>query len=97
MILPISKLFVVISSLTSFDSFFSNLDRIAHKNYTPTEEDILRIRVKTCGVTESEVSIGKDRFRFIDVGGQRSERRKWIYCFEVNKKKKGFRIISIRM
>jgi GTPase SAR1 family protein len=64
------------------DYFFSNLDRIAHKNYTPTEEDILRIRVKTCGVTESEVSIGKDRFRFIDVGGQRSERRKWIYCFE---------------
>jgi hypothetical protein len=46
-------------------SFFSNLDRIAHKGYNPTEEDILRIRVKTCGVTESEVSIGKDRFRFI--------------------------------
>lgn len=26
--------------------------------------------------------VDKQRYRIFDVGGQRSERKKWIYCFE---------------
>ncbi|KAG8847446.1 hypothetical protein FRB91_011756, partial [Serendipita sp. 411] len=29
-----------------------------------------------------KLSIGRTRLHFVDVGGQRSERRKWIHCFQ---------------
>lgn len=51
-------------------------------DYVPSEEDILRARAKTTGITETVFSKGKQSFRLIDVGGQRSERRKWISCFQ---------------
>jgi len=33
-------------------SFLDDLDRIGAKNYSPTEQDILRTRVKTTGIVE---------------------------------------------
>ena len=33
-------------------------------------------------IVENSFDIGKQRFRIFDVGGQRSERKKWIHCFE---------------
>lgn len=43
---------------------------------------MLRSRVKTTGITETTFSIGELTYRMFDVGGQRSERKKWIHCFE---------------
>jgi len=48
----------------------------------PTVNDILRVRTKTTGINEIEFTIGKYNFKMTDVGGQRSERRKWIHCFD---------------
>ena len=44
--------------------------------------DVLRSRVKTTGITETNFEIGELKYRMFDVGGQRSERKKWIHCFE---------------
>ena len=62
--------------------YLSDIDRIAEPNYLPTKQDILRARVATTGIIEHTFNLREIRFRMIDVGGQRSERRKWIHCFE---------------
>eukprot|EP01134_Creolimax_fragrantissima_P003440 CFRG3440T1 len=64
--------------------YFDNLERIAAVEYIPTDEDILRSRVKTIGITEARFHYTAKNldFRIFDVGGQRSERKKWIHCFE---------------
>jgi len=65
----------------SAEYFFTNIDRISEPNYIPTEQDVLRCRARTTGIIETEFSVGKTKFNLVDVGGQRSERRKWLHCF----------------
>jgi guanine nucleotide-binding protein G(i) subunit alpha len=48
----------------------------------PNDQDVLRSRVKTTGITETTFIIQDLTYRMFDVGGQRSERKKWIHCFE---------------
>ncbi|KAL0832721.1 guanine nucleotide-binding protein G(q) subunit alpha isoform X4 [Ostrinia nubilalis] len=62
--------------------YLQEIDRVAAPNYLPTEQDILRVRVPTTGIIEYPFDLEEIRFRMVDVGGQRSERRKWIHCFE---------------
>ncbi|KAJ3149101.1 guanine nucleotide-binding protein subunit alpha [Geranomyces michiganensis] len=62
--------------------YFESIDRIAAADYVPTDQDVLRSRVKTTGITENTFHIGDLTYRMYDVGGQRSERKKWIHCFE---------------
>ncbi|XP_058791377.1 guanine nucleotide-binding protein G(q) subunit alpha isoform X4 [Phymastichus coffea] len=62
--------------------YISDLDRIGTPDYLPTEQDILRARVPTTGILEYPFDLDGIVFRMVDVGGQRSERRKWIHCFE---------------
>ncbi|XP_070521157.1 guanine nucleotide-binding protein G(q) subunit alpha isoform X6 [Cardiocondyla obscurior] len=62
--------------------YLMEIDRVAASNYLPTEQDILRVRVPTTGIIEYPFDLEEIRFRMVDVGGQRSERRKWIHCFE---------------
>ncbi|XP_036385101.1 guanine nucleotide-binding protein subunit alpha-11-like isoform X2 [Megalops cyprinoides] len=62
--------------------YLCSLDRISSPSYLPTQEDILRVRVPTTGIIEYPFDLDKTIFRMVDVGGQRSERRKWIHCFE---------------
>ncbi|XP_076764430.1 G protein alpha q subunit isoform X6 [Xylocopa sonorina] len=62
--------------------YLMEIDRVAAPNYLPTEQDILRVRVPTTGIIEYPFDLEEIRFRMVDVGGQRSERRKWIHCFE---------------
>jgi guanine nucleotide-binding protein subunit alpha len=62
--------------------YFDSIDRIAQRDYLPTDQDVLRSRVKTTGITETTFIIGELTYRMFDVGGQRSERKKWIHCFE---------------
>eukprot|EP01080_Neovahlkampfia_damariscottae_P009819 gene9819-2142_t len=68
--------------LDSTEYFFNHIDRISEKGYLPSDQDILRCRVKTTGVVDAEFDQNGFQFRLIDVGGQRSERKKWIHCFE---------------
>jgi len=62
--------------------YLDALDRIDQPNYVPTEQDVLRVRVPTTGISEYPFDMDRVIFRMVDVGGQRSERRKWIHCFE---------------
>ncbi|WVN88233.1 uncharacterized protein L203_103434 [Cryptococcus depauperatus CBS 7841] len=62
--------------------YFDAIGRIAQPRYMPTDQDILRARVKTTGITETHFKIGELTYKLFDVGGQRSERRKWLNIFD---------------
>ncbi|SAL99720.1 hypothetical protein [Absidia glauca] len=62
--------------------YFSQLDRLWSRDYVPTDQDIIRCRAKTTGIVETVFHLGPLTYRMFDVGGQRSERKKWIHCFE---------------
>ncbi|XP_024411446.1 guanine nucleotide-binding protein subunit alpha-14 isoform X1 [Desmodus rotundus] len=62
--------------------YLSDIDRIAMPSFVPTQQDVLRVRVPTTGIIEYPFDLENIIFRMVDVGGQRSERRKWIHCFE---------------
>ncbi|KAF8507646.1 G-alpha-domain-containing protein [Hysterangium stoloniferum] len=69
--------------------FLDDLPRIAVPNFTPTDDDILRARLKTMGVTEHRYTIrpkfletdnlGAAELRIYDVGGARST---WMPYFD---------------
>ena len=61
--------------------FLNDLSRISTPQYIPTEEDILKTRVRTTGVVEAPFFYKNQTFKMVDVGGQRSERKKWYRCF----------------
>eukprot|EP01130_Rhizamoeba_saxonica_P010648 TRINITY_DN437_c0_g2_i1.p1 TRINITY_DN437_c0_g2~~TRINITY_DN437_c0_g2_i1.p1 ORF type:complete len:349 (-),score=74.40 TRINITY_DN437_c0_g2_i1:38-1084(-) len=69
-----------ISQMAKF--YFTNLDRFFNPEYIPTDDDIVRAKIKTSGIITTEFSVGGYNFKLVDVGGQRSERRKWISCFD---------------
>ena len=81
--------------------FFTEVKRICDPKYIPNQDDVLRARAKTTGITETRFHMGQLSIQYVvtasaiivqciylpflsmfDVGGQRSERRKWIHCFE---------------
>jgi len=62
--------------------FFDKIDQIGVDNYLPSEQDVLRSRVRTTGIVENNFEIDSNQFKMFDVGGQRNERKKWIHCFE---------------
>jgi len=62
--------------------YFESVDRLIAPDYTVSQEDVLRSRTKTTGIIETEFDVQGTHFRMVDVGGQRSERKKWMYCFQ---------------
>jgi len=61
--------------------FFKYIDRFIPENYIPSIGDVLRVRVRSTGIEEAEFVFDSMLIKVVDVGGQRSERRKWIHCF----------------
>lgn len=61
--------------------YFENAPRFAQANYRPTKDDMLKGRRKTTGIVETQFTVGQNTFTMVDVGGQRSERKKWLHCF----------------
>ncbi|KAK5782083.1 guanine nucleotide-binding protein subunit alpha PWA37_005066 [Arxiozyma heterogenica] len=62
--------------------YFDNIIKFAAKDYTCSDTDILMGRIKTTGITENLFNIGSTKFKVLDAGGQRSERKKWIHSFQ---------------
>ncbi|KAF8633887.1 hypothetical protein AX15_001192 [Amanita polypyramis BW_CC] len=67
--------------------FLDSLDRVTSLRYVPTNNDILRARLKTLGVTEHKFRIGTGSsqwqdWRVYDVGGHRSQRAAWVPYFD---------------
>lgn len=55
---------------------------VLFQEYIPTNKDILHSRKATKGISEFTIPINSIPFRFVDVGGQRSQRQKWFQCFD---------------
>lgn len=68
--------------LINVTSFFAEVQRIGLPTYIPNEADVLRARQKSVGISETRFHMGQLSIHMFDVGGQRSERKKWIHCFE---------------
>ncbi|KAJ6610197.1 heterotrimeric G protein alpha subunit 4 [Mycena sp. CBHHK59/15] len=62
--------------------FYHALPRLFDRNYVPTEQDIIQTRARTTGIIETKFSLQDHEMRMVDVGGQKSERRKWVHCFQ---------------
>uniref|UniRef100_A0A6B2L9T7 Uncharacterized protein n=1 Tax=Arcella intermedia TaxID=1963864 RepID=A0A6B2L9T7_9EUKA len=62
--------------------WFKHIERVLADNYTPTVKDIIKTRNQTTGIMEIVFEIDGYKFKLTDVGGQRSERKKWISCFQ---------------
>ena len=62
--------------------YFDNINRMFEPEWLPNDQDILHARLRTTGITETVFELRELTFRMMDVGGQRSERKKWIHCFE---------------
>ncbi|KAI1111149.1 G-protein alpha subunit-domain-containing protein [Nemania sp. NC0429] len=64
--------------------YIDNIVRLAEQavhRSAPTNGDLLRTRVTTTGIHQSVLSYNDTRFCVFDVGGERSERKKWIHAF----------------
>ncbi|KZS86728.1 G-alpha-domain-containing protein [Sistotremastrum niveocremeum HHB9708] len=69
--------------------YLDNIDRIVQRYYEPSDDDVIRARLRTVGVQEHiivhERQLTRDmasEWRMYDVGGTRSERAAWIPYFE---------------
>lgn len=62
--------------------YLNSLGRIASTNYIPTEMDVLKTRVRTVGIMQTQFTYKNLFFKMVDVGGQRTERKKWFHCFD---------------
>ena len=62
--------------------YFADLDRLFDPSYVPNEQDIVHARARTIGITETVFTLRDHDMLMVDVGGQKSERRKWIHCFQ---------------
>ncbi|CAI5765682.1 guanine nucleotide-binding protein subunit alpha-13 [Podarcis muralis] len=62
--------------------FLDNLDKLGEQDYLPSQQDILLARRPTKGIHEYDFEIKNVPFKMVDVGGQRSERKRWFECFD---------------
>ena len=62
--------------------YFQRMEKILDPSYTPNEQDVLQSRVQTTGIVETTFTSRNITYQLFDVGGQRSERRKWLHCFD---------------
>ncbi|KAG8216368.1 guanine nucleotide binding protein, alpha subunit [Butyriboletus roseoflavus] len=69
--------------------FLNDMDRVTALNYIPSDDDVLRARLKTVGVSEyrceMEAAAGREHgteWRIVDVGGSRSQVSTWVPFFD---------------
>lgn len=67
--------------------FLDQLERVTSLKYMPTDDDILRARLKTIGVSEHRFTLKAGNmmshdWRVFDVGGARSLRAAWVPYFD---------------
>ncbi|XP_077986265.1 guanine nucleotide-binding protein G(i) subunit alpha-3-like [Glandiceps talaboti] len=66
----------------SANHFLDKVEQLSEPDYMPTDTDILYARTTTSGIVETQFEIEGIFLNIVDVGGQKTERRKWIHCFE---------------
>ena len=68
--------------LDATNYFLNEVLRIANPFYELTEDDMVMTRIRTTGIVITSIKEEPYSYDVVDVGGQRSERRKWIHCFD---------------
>jgi len=78
--------------LDNADYYLQNVERFYSPEFFPSDDDFLVARSKTTGIVETSFEVDnphsktdydkKVQFLVVDVGGQRSERRKWMHIFD---------------
>jgi len=71
-----------VNIIDSHKEYLNDIPRLSSQDYRPTTQDVLIARVRTTQVVMEKYRIDGIDFEMYDVGGQRSERRKWIDCFD---------------
>mmetsp|Transcript_10889 Transcript_10889/g.13166 ORF Transcript_10889/g.13166 Transcript_10889/m.13166 type:complete len:353 (+) Transcript_10889:11-1069(+) len=66
----------------SVSTFVNRLETYTAPDYVPTQEDVLLCRIRTTGITSQTFVVDGVEFEMYDVGGQKSERKKWANCFD---------------
>ncbi|KAI0354208.1 G-alpha-domain-containing protein [Trametes cingulata] len=67
--------------------FLNDIDRIAVRDYEPTDDDVVRARLRTLGVQEHRIKFNKgpaagSEWCIYDVGGSRTQRIAWYPYFD---------------
>lgn len=62
--------------------FYRDLGRLFEPDFEPEEQDVIQCRARTIGISEHKFKLRNQELIMVDVGGQKSERRKWIHCFQ---------------
>ncbi|KAJ8468214.1 hypothetical protein ONZ51_g9780 [Trametes cubensis] len=67
--------------------FLNDIDRIAVRDYEPTDDDVVRARLRTLGVQEHRIRFNKgpaagSEWCIYDVGGSRTQRIAWYPYFD---------------
>ncbi|CCA72834.1 related to guanine nucleotide-binding protein alpha-4 subunit [Serendipita indica DSM 11827] len=68
--------------------FLDDIERITAPNYLPTDDDVLRARLKTMGVSEHHFVLEEGDLDLVtelvvyDVGGARTQRHQWMQFFD---------------
>lgn len=84
---PVSRQFIQncdINLQESAEFFLNDIDRIAARDYTPTDSDVIRARLRTVGVQEYKLDLDDDTadWYIYDVGGTHGQRAAWMPYFE---------------
>jgi hypothetical protein len=58
------------------------MERIHKTNYMPTDEDIIWLSTKTTGIYQTNLEIRSKTYEIFDLGGERTERKKWSKVFD---------------
>lgn len=62
--------------------FLDDIARIAAPEFKPNQRDVLVARVRTTQIIVEKYKIKGMKYEMYDVGGQRSDRKKWLDCFD---------------
>ncbi|KAG1727532.1 guanine nucleotide binding protein, alpha subunit [Suillus lakei] len=66
--------------------FLDSIDRLSVRDYEPTDEDVLRARLRTLDIQEHELIMDDEtdapKWRIFDVGGSRTQRHAWLPYFD---------------
>jgi len=66
----------------NMDFFLDKIEKIMATQWMPEMDDVLKCKVQTSGIIEKNYQIQGREFNMFDVGGQRTERRKWLQLFD---------------
>ncbi|KAG2039319.1 guanine nucleotide binding protein, alpha subunit [Suillus americanus] len=66
--------------------FLDSIDRLSVRDYEPTDEDVLRARLRTLDIQEHDLIVDDKtdapKWKIFDVGGSRTQRHAWLPYFD---------------